>query len=71
MPEKSDKELAVELTAAMLNHNAHIHAGNPNGGMGVSGDRVMSAYAVGSNYAYLLGVVQGKIDPYAYQKKDK
>lgn len=70
MPEKSDKELAVELTIAMLNHNARLHTGNVSGGgEGLSKDNVINGNAVGSNYAYLLEVIEGKIDPFASPKK--
>lgn len=64
MPERTDKELAVDLTIAMLNHNAKLHSGAlSGGGEGSSRDNVINGNSVGSNYAYLLKVIQGSIDP--------
>lgn len=69
MTEKSDKELAVELTVALLNHNAQLTNANiRSGGEGTSKAVVINGNTVGSNYAYLLNVIQGKIDPLKSKK---
>ncbi|QJY42129.1 hypothetical protein [Lactiplantibacillus plantarum] len=69
MPEKTDKEIAAELTIAMLNHNASLHNGIVGQGQGQSKGNIVNGNTVGSNYAYLLKVVQGDIDP--LKKSDK
>lgn len=69
MPEKSDKEIAAELTIAMLNHNASLHTGVVGQGQGRSMSSAVNGNIVGDNYAYLLKVVQGAIDP--LKKSDK
>ncbi|WP_179396228.1 hypothetical protein [Lacticaseibacillus absianus] len=60
---KTDKELAVELTVALLNHNAQLHnLSNTEGAIGQSKASVVTGNTVGSNYQYLLGVIEGRID---------
>lgn len=66
---KTDKELAAEMTIALLNHNASLHAGALNGGEGASKSAVINAQVVATNYAYLLSVVEGKTDPFQNNKK--
>lgn len=66
---KTDKELAAEMTIALLNHNANLHVGAPNGGEGASKDGVINAQVVASNYAYLLSAVEGKTNPFQQNKK--
>lgn len=66
---KTDKELAVELTVALLNHNAKLHVGGVNGSDGASKAGVINAQVVASNYAYLLSVVEGKANPFRQNKK--
>lgn len=60
---KSDKELAVELTVALLNHNAKIHVGGPEG-IGNSQDIVLNPQIVSKNYAYFLAVLENRLDPF-------
>lgn len=67
---KTDKELAAEMTIALLNHNARLHVGAIDGsGEGASKDGVINAQVVASNYAYLLSVVEGKTNPFPKSKK--
>ncbi|WP_259682609.1 hypothetical protein [Lactiplantibacillus pentosus] len=54
MPEKSDKEIAAELTIAMLNHNASLHTGVVGQGQGRSMSSVVNGNIVGDNYAIYL-----------------
>ena len=44
MPEKSDKEIAAELTIAMLNHNASLHNGIVGQGQGQSKGNICLLY---------------------------
>ncbi|EKQ09050.1 hypothetical protein [Lacticaseibacillus paracasei] len=61
---KTDEELAVDLTVAMLNHNAQLHEFSATQGtVGRSTSPFMKADYVASQYAYLLATIQGKIDP--------
>lgn len=61
---KTDKELAVDLTVAMLNHNSQLHDFTATqGATGRSSSPFMKADYVGNQYAYLLAVIEGKIDP--------
>lgn len=56
---KSNEELAVELTIAMLEHNATVKAKS-----GKKDIKLTNAMAVGQNYKYLLGVLNDEVDPY-------
>lgn len=66
---KTDKELAAEMTIALLNHNASLHVGGINGSDGASKDGIINAQVVATNYAYLLSVVEGKTNPLQQNKK--
>ena len=57
---KSNEELAVELTIAMLEHNATVTANKDD----KSELKLTNAMAVGQNYKYLLGVLNNEVDPY-------
>ena len=57
---KSNEELAVELTIAMLEHNATVKANKDD----KSEQKLTNAKAVGQNYKYLLGVLNNEVDPY-------
>ncbi|WP_251546861.1 hypothetical protein [Limosilactobacillus caecicola] len=61
---KSNQELAVELTIAMLEHNASVknHSEDP------TVKKLTSAVAVGQNYKYILGVLDNEIDPFQTKK---
>ena len=59
MVEKSDKELAVELTTALLEHNASIKIGATDGGEGTSKDELLDFNVVGETYKQLLNFVNG------------
>lgn len=65
---KTDKELAVDLTVALLNHNAKIHVGGPEG-IGNSKDIVLNSVIVSQYYDYFLAVLQGKVNPFQQNKK--
>ncbi|WP_141268165.1 hypothetical protein [Levilactobacillus brevis] len=58
MVEKSDKELATELTKAMLEHNQNIQLGNT-----ASSDQILDVLSVARYYSFLLGTIEGSIDP--------
>lgn len=64
---KTDKELAVELTVALLNHNAKLHYGGTNGD-GKSQAAVINARIASQHYDYFLAVLQGKINPFEVNK---
>lgn len=67
---KTDKELAVELTIAMLSHNAQLHEFAPNQGtQGKSTSPFMRADFVANQYQYLLAAVEGRIDTLKSQPK--
>ena len=57
---KSNEELAVELTIAMLEHNATVKANKDD----KSELKLTNAMAVGQNYKYLLGVLNNEVDHY-------
>lgn len=57
---KSNEELAVELTIAMLEHNATVKANKDD----KSEFKLTNAMAVGQNYKYLLGVLNNEVNPY-------
>lgn len=57
---KSNQELAVELTIAMLQHNATVKASLDD----QETKKLTNAVAVGQNYKYLLGVLNNDIDPF-------
>ena len=57
---KSNQELAVELTIAMLQHNATVKTSMDD----PKAKKLTNAVAVGQNYKYLLGVLNNDIDPF-------
>lgn len=57
---KSNEELAVELTIAMLEHNASVKANIDKTDI----KKLTNAMAVGQNYKYLLGVLNNDVDPF-------
>ena len=57
---KSNEELAVELTIAMLEHNPTVKPNKDD----KSELKLTNAMAVGQNYKYLLGVLNNEVDPY-------
>ncbi len=57
---KSNQELAVELTIAMLQHNATVKTSMDD----PKPKKLTNAVAVGQNYKYLLGVLNNDIDPF-------
>ncbi|WP_295731530.1 hypothetical protein [uncultured Limosilactobacillus sp.] len=57
---KSNEELAVELTIAMLQHNATVKTSLDD----PKAKKLANAVAVGQNYKYLLGVLNNDIDPF-------
>lgn len=60
---KTNKELAAELTIAMLNHNAQLHVGAiPNSSEGASKAPVMNGKAVADNFTYILHAIQQEKD---------
>lgn len=68
---KTDKELAVDLTIAMLNHNAQLHDfTTTQGAVGRSIAPFMNAKNVSQQYLYFLSVVEGKTDPWRDQKSE-
>ena len=57
---KSNEELEVELTIAMLEHNASVKANSDKTDI----KKLTNAMAVGQNYKYLLGVLNNDVDPF-------
>jgi hypothetical protein len=57
---KSNQELAVELTIAMLEHNATVKTSSDDQAV----KKLTNAVAVGQNYKYLLGVLNNDVDPF-------
>lgn len=64
MTEKSDKELAVDLTIATLENNSKLVSAN-----GASRVGPVTDVYVARLYVNLLAVVQGKANPFADQSK--
>lgn len=58
MSDLSEKQLAVELVKAMLNHNSQIVKGTSG-----SEDNLSNIVSIAQSYAYALEVIQGKVDP--------
>ncbi|WP_137597827.1 hypothetical protein [Paucilactobacillus kaifaensis] len=64
MTEKSDKEIAAELTIAMINHNAGLKLGN-----GANKMPILKADFVANQFAYILAAVKGDINVLSEPKK--